>query len=101
MIATPAAHLWRLSPWAIGTSTENPPAGRAPVVLDEALALYGELDTLITEALAAPPAERLRLAARLVNRCDALDAALARAGVAPRGNLRRRDGAGSLVVSSR
>ena len=50
--------------------------------LTRALNVYDKLDALIGRALAAPPAERLRLAARLVNGCGQLDELLEAAGVA-------------------
>ncbi len=94
---TAAPYRWRLSAWAVGSSASAPPPAPDRSALDEALALYGELDALIGQALAAPAPECLRLAARVVNRCDALDAGLDRAGVGPRGGgpttSRRRDGA--------
>ena len=51
--------------------------------LERAFEMYTDLHHMIESALAAPPAERLRRAVRIVNRCGTLDDLLAAAGVAP------------------
>ncbi len=65
-------------PWA-GPPT---PKERA-ALLTRALRTYEELDMMIAHALAAPGAEQLRGAVRVVSTCARLDDLLAAAGVAP------------------